>query len=459
MTLPAAAPARHAAESAAGGSPEFSPTRIIEVELTRALPRLDHDGHYGRVFILARLYTEPIGVCVRPLPKEGIDPSELAAVLWQELNAFIAERFAAAGLAAPTVLTGDGLAAAPGEWPLLRRRAVLLADAPFISVVVCTRDRPEQIKKCLNRLARQEYPRYEVVVVDNAPTSDALRPVVEGSVVEGQTAGSVAFRYTVEPRPGLSWARNAGIVAAKSDIIAFLDDDDEPDEHWLTGIAEGFAKSSRMGCVSGIVLPARLDNAVENLFERIGGHSKGRGFTAETFTRNGSQSPLWPLPPFGVGANMAFRREALDRIGGFDVALGAGTPTGGGEDTLAISLVMMSGYEVAYEPAALMWHHHRQDMVSLNKQLSNYSIGLTAFYAGLLRARPTALLGLVKLLPLAAGYLRGGRDAAEETPKEEPGELEAQLDRKPMQGMLKGPLLYGRSRRQQRRVAAATRAR
>ena len=469
MTLPAAAPARHAAESAAGGSPEFSPTRIIEVELTEALPRLDHDGHYGRVFILARLYTEPIGVCVRPLPQEGIDPSELAAVLWQELNASIAERFAAAGLAAPTVLTGDGLAAAPGEWPLLRRRAALLADAPFISVVVCTRDRPEQIKKCLNRLARQEYPRYEVVVVDNAPTSDALRPVVEGSVVEGpvvegpvvegQTAGGVAFRYTVEPRPGLSWARNAGIVAAKSDIIAFLDDDDEPDEHWLTGIAEGFAKSSRMGCVSGIVLPARLDNAVENLFERIGGHSKGRGFTAETFTKSGSQSPLWPLPPFGVGANMAFRREALDGIGGFDVALGAGTPTGGGEDTLAISLVMMSGYEVAYEPAALMWHHHRQDMVSLNKQLNNYSIGLTAFYAALLWTRPTALLGLVKLLPMAVRYLRGGQETAAEATKEEPGELEAQLDRKPMQGMLMGPLLYGRSRRQQRRVAAAARAR
>jgi len=459
MTLPAAAPARHAAESAASGGPGFSPTRIIEVELTEALPRLEHDGHYSSVFILARLYSEPIGVCVVPLPDEGMKPSELAAVLWKDLNVAVAERFAAAGFAAPTLLTEAGLAAAPGDWPLLRRRAALLADAPFISVVVCTRDRPEQIKKCLNRLSRQEYPRYEVVVVDNAPTSDALRPVVESHVVEGQSAGEMAFRYSVEPRPGLSWARNAGIAAAKSDIIAFLDDDDEPDEHWLTGIAEGFARSSKMGCVSGIVLPARLDNAVENLFEQIGGHSKGRGFTAETFSKNGPQSPLWPLPPFGVGANMAFRREALDRIGGFDVALGAGTPTGGGEDTLAISLVMLCGYEVAYEPVALMWHHHRQDMVSLNKQLSNYSIGLTAFYAALLRHRPSALLGLVKLLPLAASYLRGGRDSAEEAPKEDLGELAAQLDRKPMQGMLKGPLLYGRSRRQQRRVAATARAR
>src|SRR6202044_1734457 len=99
----------------------------------------------------------------------------------------------------------------------------------------------------------------------------------------------------------------------------------------------------------------------------------------------GSQSPLFPLPPFGVGANMAFRRAALDRIGGFDVALGAGTPTSAGEDTLALTLVLRAGFEIAYEPAALMWHHHRTDLASLNKQLHGYSVGLTAFYAALLR--------------------------------------------------------------------------
>ncbi len=321
-------------------------------------------------------------------------------------------------------------------------------------MVICTRDRPEQIKKCLDRLRRQEYPRYEVVVVDNAPTSDALR-----REIEGQPGDRAEFRYTVEPRPGLSWARNAGIAAAKSDIIAFLDDDDEPDEHWLTGIADGFTRSDRIGCVSGIVLPASLDNAVEQLFEEIGGHSKGRGFVHETFSKSGPQSPLFPLPPFGVGANMAFRREALTRIGGFDTALGAGTPTGGGEDTLAITLVLLEGFEVAYEHAALMWHHHRQDVASLNKQLHGYSVGLTAFYAALLRQRPAAIFGLLKLLPAAGGYLTGRGGGEQEEPAAPPSELAAQLDRRQLQGMLNGPLAYARSRRLQRRAAVAARSR
>ena len=450
MTLPAAAPALHADRSERSTSGQFSPTRIVEVELAQPLPRLDGDGRYGRAWILVRLHTEPIGVCVTALPDEGIDPDALAALIWRELSDPVAGRFAAAGLARPDTLTGGGLPSEPGSWPYLRRRAELLADAPFISVVVCTRDRPEQIKKCLNRLAGQQYPLFEVVVVDNAPTSDALR-----NVVEEHAGGRAEFRYCVEPLPGLSWARNAGIAAARSDIIAFLDDDDEPDEHWLAQIADGFAQGTRIGSVSGIVLPARLENAVETLFEEVGGHSKGRGFVRETFAKSGPQSPLYPLPPFGVGANMAFRRAALDRIGGFDVALGAGTPTGGGEDTLALTLVMLEGYEIAYEPAALMWHHHRQDMASLNRQLHGYSIGLTAFYAALLSHRPGALVGLLKLLPAAGGYLKGKKATGTPDAPEEPMDLAAELDRRQLQGMLKGPVAYARSRRAQRRAAVA----
>ena len=136
MTLPAAAPALHEAKSERNTSGGFLPTRVIEVELTEPLPKLAHDGHYGRAWILAKLYTEPIGVCVVTLPPAGITSDALAAQLWTELREPVARRFEAAGRTAPATLTGSGLAADPDGWPFLRDRAALLAGAPFISVVI-----------------------------------------------------------------------------------------------------------------------------------------------------------------------------------------------------------------------------------------------------------------------------------------------------------------------------------
>jgi O-antigen biosynthesis protein len=392
--------------------------------------------------VLARLHTEPVGLCTAPLGSEGISSDQLAAALWRTLRDPISERFAAAGLDPPSALAGDGLETDPDTWPFSRLRFAVLADAPMISIVVCTRDRPVQLAACLRRLGQQTYPRFEVVVVDNAPTTDAVQ-----ALVEAMARGPVRFRYHAESRPGLSWARNAGVATATGNIIAFLDDDDEPDKHWLTGIAAGFSRNRNVGCVAGMILPAQLDNPAEQLFEQLGGHRKGRGFAPEIFSCSGPQSPLFPLPPFGTGANMAFRREALASIGGFDVALGAGTRTCAGEDTLALTLAMLSGYEIAYEPAALMWHHHRPDLDSLTRQLHGYSIGLTAFYAAVLRHRPGVLPALFKLLPAAGRYLKG----AAVTPDDAPGLL-AGLNRRHLQGMLVGPLAYVRSVREQSRA-------
>ena len=318
----------------------------------------------------------------------------------------------------------------------------MLAAAPFISVVICTRDRADQLETCLRYLNRQEYPRFEVVVVDNAPTSDAVRSLIEAR------RGGVRHRYVVEPRGGLSWARNAGIAAASGEIIAFLDDDVEPDRHWLAGLAGGFALDDDIGCVTGMVLPARLDSPAQEWFEWFGGHSKGRGFSSAVFSRHGPQNPLYPLPPFGVGANMAFRREALARIRGFDVALGAGTPALASEDTLALTLVLLAGYRIAYEPAAFMRHHHRRDMDDLDRQLYGYSVGLTAYYTALLRHRPSAVLGLLELLPTAVGYLRSAKVAG----TAEPRELRPRLKRR---GMLAGPAAYIRSVRRQAQLASS----
>ena len=414
----------------------FSPARLMDVELTRPLPAVRFDGRHHRLWVLGRLHGEPVGSCAVRLGTAGLAPGQLAALLWPELREPVAGRFAAAGLPPPGALTGQGLTADPAAWPFLRRRRDALAAAPFISVVVCTRDRADRLAACLRHLGRQAYPRFEVVVVDNAPAGDAARVL----------AAAGRHRYVAEPRAGLSWARNAGIAAASGDIIAFLDDDEEPDGHWLAGLAGGFARGADIGCVTGMILPARLDTEIQERFELSGGHSKGRGFSPAVFSRQGPQSPLFPLPPFGAGGNMAFRRDALARIGGFDVAMGAGTPARASEDTLALTLVLLAGYRIAYEPAALVRHDHYPDSDGLRRQLHGYGVGLTAYYTALLRHRPGALPALVRLLPAAAGYLRGAGQSL-------PGPLPAEFRRAQLRGMLTGPAAYLRSVRRQARAA------
>jgi O-antigen biosynthesis protein len=443
MTTPTDVPRPAAAPIARAGT-EFSPARMMDIELTESLPAVDYDGRQ-RIWVLGRLHTEPVGTCFVNLSQDGLTADQFAARLWPKFREPVTERLAAARLSSPRLLSGSGLKVDPVAWPFLQLRLEVLAAAPFISVIICTRDRPDQLDTCLRFLGRQAYPRFEVVVVDNAPTSDAVRTLVKAN------KGGVPFRYVAEPQSGLQRARNAGIAAASGDVIAFLDDDEEPDSHWLAGLARGFARGDDIGCVTGMVLPARLDTQAQELFEQLGGHCKGRGFSSAVFSRHGPQNPLYPLPPFGAGANMAFRREALARIGGFDVALGAGTPALGGGDTLALTLVLLAGYRIAYEPAALTRHHHRRDLDSLGHQLHGYGVGLTAYYAALLRHRPSVLPELLRLVPTATGYVRRAKGPRATAQKD----LLARLERQKLRWMLAGPAAYVRSVRLQGRVAAS----
>ena len=256
----------------AGAGGKFCPVRMMDVELAAPLPAVSYDGH-RRMWVLARLHTEPVGTCIVDLSQEGLTSDQLGARLWPEFREAIIARFVAAGLPRPSGLPASGLEADSAGWPFLLERLSILAAAPFISVVICTRDRSRQLENCLHFLERQQYPRFEVVVVDNAPTSDVVRSLVEAK------RGEMPFHYVLEARGGLQRARNAGIAAASGDIIAFVDDDDEPDSHWLAGLASGFAQGDDIGCVSGMVVPARLDTQAQELFEQLGGHCKGRGFS------------------------------------------------------------------------------------------------------------------------------------------------------------------------------------
>ena len=438
MSVSTAPPGR---EPVMAGS--FSPIRLMEVELTVPLPAVSNDRVHQRAWVLARLHSEPVGPCFIDLDEVGLTAGQLGALLWADLGGEVTARFAAAGLPVPRALPEEGLRADPAVWPYLRRRSQVLAEAPFISIVVCTRDRADQLAACLAQLRRLEYPRFEVVVVDNAPSTEAARTTAESE------SGGLALRYVMEPRAGLSWARNAGAAAAAGTIIAFLDDDEEPDRHWLAEIARGFARADDIGCVTGMILPAQMETPAQDWFERSGGHSKGRDFTPAVFAGSGPQNPLYPLPPFGAGGNMAFRRKTLARIGGFDVAMGAGTPTRASEDTLAFTMTLLAGYRIAYQPTAFVRHSHYPDAVGAGRQMYGYGVGLTAYYTALVCRKPSVLPGLLRLIPTVPGYLRGAK--SQQVPG--PGDPLRWLGRQMRRGMLSGPPAYLRSVRVQRRVA------
>jgi hypothetical protein len=149
-----------------------------------------------------------------------------------------------------------------------------------------------------------------------------------------------------------------------------------------------------------VVIPLALETPEQLLFEEFGGHSKGRGFTRDVFSPGSAarQSPLYPLPPFGVGANMAFRTADLLAIGGFDEALGAGTRTFAGEDTKAFTQLLLCGGTMVYQPSAVVRHLHRADMAGLEKQLVGYGTGLTAFYTAMVMDRPSIVWSLLALV-------------------------------------------------------------
>lgn len=421
----------------------FRPVLVHEVELSSpldgiCLPR----SPYESALVLVRWYSEPVGLVSVPLAGGAISAADLAGVLWRGVGRAVSARSAATGGAVPESLPVSGLPLA-GPSPYLAERDAALAAAPPATVIVCTRDRCSRLAACLDAVVALDYPDFEVVVVDNAPVDDSVARLIRGR------SWLVPVRRVIEFRPGLAWARNAGLRAAHGRIVAYLDDDERPDRHWLAELARGFTLAPGVAGVSGSVLPATLDTAAQCLFERFGGHSKGRGFTPEIFdtAAHTRQHPLYPLPAFGVGASMAFDRSVLEALGGFDVTLGAGTPAPAGEDTAAICDLMLSGATFVYWPGAIMWHSHRRTMPELEKQLYGYGAGLTAFYLRTLLRNPRLVFALALLLPRAVRDLRGPGSVRTATMG---AGYPAGLRRASRRGMLAGPARYLRSPRVQK---------
>ena len=422
------------------GYPVEIAAHVVDVELTEPLPAIPETDPTGRratrAWVLVRVCTQPVGALLLDVPPDGLSPDALAAAIDDRLGP---DRLGLRVGPIPAAGT-DG-----GAGQVLLRRAEVLGTGPAITVVVCTRNRPAALARLLDSLTRQEYRRFRVLVVDNAPAGDDTAAVVRAASRALAASGALSVERIVAPVPGLSRARNAAVRAAPGETLAWIDDDEIADRYWLCEIARALLDHPEADVVSGAVVPAELETAAQLWFEEFGGHTKGRGFTPAVFSpaTAARQSPLYPLPPFGAGANLTTRPGALARIGGFDPALGAGTPAMGGEDTLALTQVLRTGGTIVYQPSALTWHYHRRDLDGLRRQLVGYGTGLTAAYTSLVLRSPAVLPRLLALVPHAALDLfgSGGQRTATIGPT-----FPRELLRANRRGMLRGPGAYLRHR-------------
>jgi glycosyltransferase involved in cell wall biosynthesis len=215
---------------------------------------------------------------------------------------------------------------------------------PSVSVVVCTHNRRADLERCLEALAALEDP-VEIVIVDSAsqPPCRELVAAYEARIED--------LSYVREDRPGHSRARNRGVEAANGDVIAFLDDDASPRPDWARRIAAPFAVDTTIGCVGGSC-HALFVEATQPVWlsDRLLQFAAITRFGPEA--REATSSAEWPF-----GANMAFRREALEQAGPFSESLGReGSNLLSGDDSAVIEAVRRRGWRIWLEPSAVVDH-------------------------------------------------------------------------------------------------------
>jgi GT2 family glycosyltransferase len=319
------------------------------------------------------------------------------------------------------------------------------AANPPISIVICTRDRPDHLEKVLASLYGLDYPEFEVVVVDNNPASGLTAPAVEPCI-------GLPVRVIPAPRQGLSIARNVGIQNARYDLVAFTDDDVVLDRRWLTNLAQGFAMDERVACVCGMVPTSELLTPAQSYFDHRVGWAQ-RWMPAVYDLENHVGGGLFPLQisEFGTGANFAVRKDVVLALGGFDEALGAGAPAGSGEDIDMFLRIMLTGHLLAREPSAVVWHSHRRTVPELESQMYNYAVGLSAWLFKLLM-RPRTLVLVVSRLFVGIRHL--GRVTVVEDDRAVAAEPDlSDVKRRELAGLSRGPWRLVRGRLAGRRSA------
>jgi glucosyl-dolichyl phosphate glucuronosyltransferase len=228
------------------------------------------------------------------------------------------------------------------------------------TVIICTYNRCETLKKALQSISVSILPpsvEWEVLVIDNN-SNDQTRAVVEDFCRQVPQR----FRYLFEPHPGKSYALNAGIAAARGDVLAFTDDDVIVEPTWLANLAAPLCDKTCAGA-AGKTLPITSFSTPKWLSDDA--YSQWGGVLGGLFDMGNDPFDLTTAP---YGVNMAFRKGMFENYGMFRVDLGP-SPTSEirNEDTEFGQRLLAAGERLRYVPSAVVYHE-----ISCNRLQKKY---------------------------------------------------------------------------------------
>lgn len=248
-----------------------------------------------------------------------------------------------------------------------------------LAVVVCSRDRPEQLRECLRAVTNQAGD--DLVVIDSASATSAVADVA-------REAGVRCIRADI---PGLAHARNVAMRATSAEVVAFTDDDCRPEADWASTVAAQFDAAAgdddgtRLGFVVGRVVDAGEGPPVSVVLDAF----------PRSYGKDDDPSHI------GHGANLAVSRGCWDALGGFDDMLGVGSDLRSGEDTDFLWRALRDGWTGRYDPHAVVSHEQWRDRRSALATSYGYGVG-----AGAVRTKVRRLAGTEAARGFAAGSVR-----------------------------------------------------
>jgi GT2 family glycosyltransferase len=389
------------------------PTAVLDIDVEDFPREITGLSAYGEALVLMRLRERPIGHVRLPVRHGCLLGSLIQDALIQQFGWQVWERWL-------------------HDWVDWDEDKATSAAPPAATVAICTRDRPEDIRRCLGRLMAMPDDGQDFLLVDNCPSTEATRRIVKGFP---------KVRYVRENRIGLNRARNRAMYEAGRNVVAFIDDDAIPDSGWLRGLLRNF-DDPLVACVTGLTMPLELDTDAQEMHERWSPF--GRGYKRRIFDSVYFNSMA--AGQVGAGVNMALRCSIFKELGPFDEALDAGTVTRTGGDTEMFARILNSGYRIVYEPRALSWHRHRRTWKELRKMVFGNGAGVYASWTSLIISQRQ--IGMLK--PAMNWLFRHQLPALLRSVRWWHKNAPLDLAIAELAGCIAGPWLYFSSRRRQR---------